>query len=510
MGSSDLVGSIRKLFISIFILGFLASAVISCTTGEDSADGFEDELSSEVEQLEGTEESETTEVATDDATEDADESDGLSSDEKDTTKTAVDDGADGDSSEDDEFLAEDSAVPPNKENLEEKDLQNELEKEGATASVDRAANPSTDPAVTTEPVTPEPVTQQPPAAVAGTLTPGDVEDPLVEDGEVTLPNSAANSSPLARRDSSPDGFEIINPPVPQEDLGVSDPLVAEVDPPLPSVKAAQEIVPISKISKDPFFRNERLMNSVYVVRPNDDLAIISQKIFNDDKTSILFADNPHLSKGLETGDKVYYNSPNRPDDKKTIMTFYEDNKMAPQYYVTRRGDDIKKIGREVLGSDEGWKEIWSTNESLQTQALLPAGLKVRYWSGSEPRAYEEPQNKLASNGNDETTSAGGTMAQTPPPPSAPETLPEIPPSPEPANVISEDPGMMASAPSESLSSMQNSEVPSVKSAEEGTSILSVAAIAMIAMAGLGIVAIQIKNRKRDDGGMPPSLEFTKV
>ena len=40
--------------------------------------------------------------------------------------------------------------------------------------------------------------------------------------------------------------------------------------------------------------------------------------------------------------------------------------------------------------------------------------------------------------------------------------------------------------------------------------MTIAAIAMIAIAGIAIVAIQIKNRKKDDGSMPPSLEFTKV
>lgn len=395
-------------------------------------------------------------------------------------------------SEDDEFLAEDSASPasPQKENLEEKDLQNELEKEKVAA---------TDQPAETAPAAAEP-------AVAGTVTPSDVEDPMTE-GEMAQPNSAAvTSSASNRTDSvSADGFEVINPPVPQEDLGVSDPLVAEVDPPLPSLKAAQEIVPLSKVNKDPFFRNERLMNTVYVVRPNEDLAIISQKIFNEDKTSILFADNPHLSKGLETGDKIYYNSPNRPEDKKAILTFYEDNKMAPQYYVTRKGDDIKKIGREVLGNDDGWKEIWSTNEALQTQALLPAGLKIRYWSGSEPKVYEQPV--VA---NNEATTSAGTISEKPTP--ATETLPEIPPSPEPATIATEDPGMSsAPLPTESLSAMPSAaEVPAVKAPNESSDLMTVAAIAMIAMAGLGIVAIQIKNRKRNEGGMPPSLEFTKV
>ncbi len=465
------------------------SLTVSCTTGEsDSADGFEDEASTE--DMEGAEDATAAAEETDEATEEADEADESSQAKKEESKESDED------SEDDEFLAEDSTSPaaPPKENLEEKDLQNELEKEKVADAAD--------------PATPTLEESAPPAApvAAGTVTPNEIEDPMIEE-EMAQPNSAAVAAASSSKADTvtADGFEVINPPVPQEDLGVSDPLVAEVDPPLPSLKAAQEIVPLSKMSKDPFFRNERLMNTVYIVRPNDDLAIISQKIFNEDKTSILFADNPHLSKGIETGDKIYYNSPNRPEDKKAILTFYEDNKMSPQYYVTRKGDDIKKIGREVLGNEEGWKEIWSTNEALQTQALLPAGLKIRYWSGSEPKAYEEP----AVANNESTAAVGATETPSPPPA---ETLTEMPPpSPEPATIATEDPGMsQAPLPTESLSAMPSTDLPSVKAPEEGSDLMTVAAIAMIAMAGLGIVAIQIKNRKRDDGGMPPSLEFTKV
>ncbi len=471
-------------FLSLLFIVF--SIAVSCTTNESENDGFEDELDSELEEAEDAESP--TDVA-EDASSDSDAA------EEDGDKTADEDSqdADGVDAEDDDFLAEDSDSPAtDTDKLEEKDLKNELEKENiATATPPPEGAPAGNP----PPVPVDPLAQPDTMATAG----GNSAD---------VPSAAAVQEPPSQFSS--DGFEVINPPVPQEDLGVSDPLVAEVDPPLPSVKAAQEIVPLAKINKDPFFRNERLMNSVYVVRPNEDLAIISQKIYNEDKTSQLFADNPHLSKGIETGDKVYYLSPNRPEDKRTILTYFEDNKMAPQYYLTRKGDDIKKIGRDVLGHEDGWKEIWATNDTLQTQAQLPSGLKIRYWSGTEPKAFDPASTTLASSGT-ETTGAGVVNDKESAPPQ-PETLPEIPPSPEPMAMTSEDPSMSnSSAPisSDQMPSMPASgNVPTVQTADD--SVLTVAAIALIAMAALGIVAIQIKNRRSQSSSMPPSLEFTKV
>jgi hypothetical protein len=474
-------------FLSLFLVVlFLA---VSCTTNEDEADGFEDELNSELEDVEDAES--TTDVAEEAS---ADE------EEQDNTEQAAEGSADEDAedlesmdADDEDFLAEDSESPAtDTDQLEEKDLKGELEKENIATATEP---PGVTPVETPPPTAVDPLAQPDGMATAG-ANPADV------------PNTAAVQDSQSQFAS--DGFEVINPPVPQEDLGVSDPLVAEVDPPLPSVKAAQEIVPLSKINKDPFFRNERLMNSVYLVRPNEDLAIISQKIYNEDKTSQLFADNPHLSKGIETGDKVYYMSPNRPEDKRTILTYFEDNKMAPQYYVTRKGDDIKKIGREVLGAEDGWKEIWATNDTLQTQAQLPSGLKIRYWSGTEPKAFDPSSTTLASSGT-EATGAGIVNDKDSAPPQ-PETLPEIPPSPEPIAMSSEDPSMSnASAqisPDQMPSMPASGNVPTVQAADD--SVLTVAAIALIAMAVLGIVAIQIKNRRSQSSSMPPSLEFTKV
>jgi hypothetical protein len=472
----------KSVFLWLLVLFLSAGTTVSCTTNDDAADGLEDEQLAEDEQS---------------------SSEGVVAEES-SSEEAADEDVDVDE-EDEEFLAEDAADPNKKstDELEEKSLQNELEKENIATNTEA-------PVETQDPV---PLKDQTAAGTAATV---EVQEDNVQ------PPSAATTGPVVAADTSlsNDGFEVINPSLPQEDLGVSDPLVAEVDPPLPSTRMAQDVVPLAKIKTDPFYRNQRLMNTVYIARANEDLPIISQKIFGEDRTEMLIDDNPHLkkgneadayqvSRGIEAGDKIYYNSPTRPEDKKEIITYYEDKKMSPQYYVTRKGDDIKKIGREVLGSDDGWKEIWATNDVLQSQALLPAGLKIRYWSGSEPSLSEISQTQTAMS----PSSADSSIVSAPEP--VPETLPDIPPSPEIAPIASEDPGLSNAPPVPSdsnMASFSGGETPSVQAPSEqnSSSLMTIAAVAMIAMAGIGIVAIQIKNRKKDTGAIPPSLEFTKV
>ena len=66
-------------------------------------------------------------------------------------------------------------------------------------------------------------------------------------------------------------------------------------------------------------------------------------------------------------------------------------------------------------------------------------------------------------------------------------------------------GLPAMSPSESLPT-----VPKVEAKQEN-SLMTVAAVALIGIAVLVLVAIQIKNRKKQtEQAMPPSLEFTKV
>lgn len=433
--------------------------------------------------------------------------------------TAMDPSADAQAStdemDDDEFLAEDAPSPESSvaatDDLAEGDLEKELDK-GAPPTSSAAAVQDDMPLAQAEDAPPamddmsaqmipkeEPPPLQPAVAANGPDEFG--EAPAV----VTSKESTVGTSDI---------FEPIPMPVvPKEDLGVSDPLVSEVDKPLPSIKAAQEIVPVAKISKKPFFENERLMNAVYIARPGEDMQSISMKIYNEDRSSQLFADNGHLNKIVTAGEKIYYNSPNRPDDKKTILTYYEDNKMSPSYYTTEPGDDIQKIGRRVLGYEDAWKEVWAVNDSLQTQALLPAGLKVRYWSGNESKINEVASvDDGADNSADLTKPPEGTLPQASVDDiEAPIDIPS--PASMPEDFASNQDPMAAPINTEPVPLLPDAPagVPAVTDPTKGNdSLATMAGIALVGLAGVALVAIQIKNRKKNDQGLPPSLEFTKV
>jgi len=501
------VFNVRKFFLLlaqvIFLIGLMVAGFTSCSTS-DGEDGFEGEINAELDDMDGASLDDAT-VAEDDSSSGADDAEsGMTADNDDEFSDENFDESGKAKPSDTEFAAEDTEKPADTntsstDDLAEQDLQNELGKGGKeTETASSSVQPKPNDQIIPYPEEP----------TGANIPPGLKADPSEAPVAATdaTPVSAPSSAGVAtgtitskEASMSNDPFEQITaaPTVPQEDIGQSDPLVTEVDPPLPSLKAAKEIVPVSKVERDPFFRNERLMNTVYIARPGDDLGTISQKIFNEDKRAILLEDNPHVTKGVEPGDKIYYNSPNRVEDKKTILSYYEDNNMSPMYYITKKGDDIQKIGRQVLGFEEAWKEVWAVNDSLQTQALLPSGLKLRYWTGNEMKMQV----------------AAPAPAATEPPPqmAAKEEPPEIPmdiPS-DPAPIPTDDPGLRLSEPSP-LPSESLPSAPMVENADKESNLMTMAGGAIAALAILALIAIQIKNRRKDSMGMPPSLDFNKV
>lgn len=477
--------SVKLRFFLLFIL--VPVLTVSCSTGDSDDEGsVGEEISSELESEEGPFKDDGTEVA-------------LEDEEANTGSS----GTSPKNDEDDAFFA-DSTVGSTSGS--EKELQNELGKNVQPPPV--AAIP---PAQYTPPPPPPISPGEPAASVAGSGP----QDPL----SITSKETPVTSS----------GFEIVAPTikVPNEDLGISDPLLADVDPPLPAEKAAQQLVPVTKIRKEPYIINGRTMNTVYIAREGDDPGTISEKIFERNNLPILLQDNPSLKEGVSIGDKIYYNSPKRPNDTKEMLTYYEDKKIPAQYYITKKDDNIQKIGREVLGHDEAWKEIWATNEILQTQALLPAGLRIRYWSGSEsvtpplemPMMAQEgtasPSGEIAEGSTpvDEAGSGEASVAGTIAPEASgtSETLPDI----SSMSSSPQDPGLgdpIESAPMPTDIATEAPSAPPVMAAqqESGGSLLTIAGVALIGLIVVVLIAIQIKNRKKADDSIPPSLEFTQV
>jgi LPXTG-motif cell wall-anchored protein len=148
----------------------------------------------------------------------------------------------------------------------------------------------------------------------------------------------------------------------------------EAPPPAPKKK-----LPLAHIKDAPFEKGGQLLNTVYIAREGDDLAGISQKLFGEDKTKQLKKANPNLKKGVKTGDKVYFNSPSRPDDHERMITVYEDQGLPASTYTTKEGDSLKSLASEWYGTEASYKELYAINKGLSSPNDLPPGTELQYW-----------------------------------------------------------------------------------------------------------------------------------
>lgn len=169
--------------------------------------------------------------------------------------------------------------------------------------------------------------------------------------------------------------------------------VTEVAPPIAPEASQAVVVPpteqpaepvakasLQKMQATPWQVGDTWVNAVYFARPGQTLAKISKKIYGANKVAALKKINPTLASGVRPGDKVYYNSPVRPDDSLRLLTYYEDNGVAAEMYTAQEGDNLRKISKKLLGYDNAWKEVWSTN-LVESKTTLTAGTELRYWKG---------------------------------------------------------------------------------------------------------------------------------
>jgi hypothetical protein len=241
--------------------------------------------------------------------------------------------------------------------------------------------------------------------------------------------------PLASNDTvapPPDGFSAapslgdLPPPVSDTGTGVSAPDPAPVAAAAPADDAPKATPSTyKKVEMVPFTKDGILLNAVYVARPKDTFKSISKKIYGDDKKKKELKEvNPSIT-SLKTGDKVYYNSPQRPMDDQKILTYYEDSGMIPETYIAQEGEDLKKISKKLLGFDNAWKEIYATN-SVETKSKMTAGTELKFWK-SAPDA-SAPKSDLAMNAPPTGGVMEAPMPDMPPPPPAPPAMePPMPP-----------------------------------------------------------------------------------
>ena len=149
---------------------------------------------------------------------------------------------------------------------------------------------------------------------------------------------------------------------------------------------------LNKIIEFAYNKSGFLVNAVYIARSNDNLKNISQKIYRQDRTGDLLAINTHLqNRDVIVGDKIYYNSPNRPKDNKRILFYYEDNNISPSYYNLSEGDNIRSIASQLLGHPNSWKEIWATNPELESKGEIQGSIRITYWGGVDIAQAAAPQ-----------------------------------------------------------------------------------------------------------------------
>ena len=154
------------------------------------------------------------------------------------------------------------------------------------------------------------------------------------------------------------------------------PLAAEAKP----VRAVV-FAPLMKVKDQPFSQKGALLNRVYISRQTDTWKGVSAKVYGSDKAKDLKRWNPGIaSRALKVGDKVYYNSPKDPSDNSRMLSYYEEQGTPAQVYTTKDGDNLRKVGKDLLGDKDSWKELWVTNRDLASKGALPAGVDVKYWN----------------------------------------------------------------------------------------------------------------------------------
>lgn len=267
--------------------------------------------------------------------------------------------------------------------------------------------------------TPEFLTETP---VEATSTP-ETTDEMAQQTEPVITDSQASVDPITETPV----MEESTPSAPVEEV-MAAPVVEK-----PKVAAK----PLLKVASAPYMVNNKWVNAVYLARPKDTLKSISKMIYGENKVKELKKINTQFtSRNVKPGDKVYYNSPQRPEDSSRIATYYEDNGIAAETYVAQKGDNIRKVSKKLLGYENAWMEVWATN-NVESKASLSEGETLRYW----PVGVVTPPAPVMAK----------TETVMPPPPS--QTEASMPPSPDMAmnsNALPPPPPMeqMPSPPTE--------------------------------------------------------------
>lgn len=181
----------------------------------------------------------------------------------------------------------------------------------------------------------------------------------------------------------------------------------------------QSWIPVKKMRDEPYEQDGILLNALYIVREGDNFKTIGEKIYGKGSINNLSKLNPYLNPNrLKVGEKVYYNSPNRPTDANTMLFYYDDIGRKAQYRQVEMGENIRTVSQQLLGHPRSWMEIWATNPEIVSKAEVDRAYRVRYFSKNDEQS-------MVQDGEEEavTSSANDTQINTDM--NAPEELPEI-------------------------------------------------------------------------------------
>ncbi|MES2964623.1 MAG: hypothetical protein V4760_12085 [Bdellovibrionota bacterium] len=258
---------------------------------------------------------------------------------------------------------------------------------------------------------------------------------------------AANDAPPVVEEPPPPTDEpVFDEPAKEEpttEMASNEPPPAAEEPAAPvdtysAPKAAPVYSPLLKIKDAAYTAADgTTLNRVYLARPKDNWKSVSTKLYGSpDRQKDLKKWNPG---SVNTGKKIYYSSPSNPSDGR-MLTHYEEQNIPPMTYTSQPGDNLRKVSKNLLGFNDAWKEVWSTNLNVESKGDIPAGTELKYWP--------------------ESAAPTQTLAQTnmPPPtePALPETAPQapvdpmqpppdIPPQPQASN-LPPDQGMPGADP----------------------------------------------------------------
>lgn len=242
---------------------------------------------------------------------------------------------------------------------------------------------------------------------------GDISETPPADAGAPPPDMTAQNDPVATPDvgaAPADGAPTMDTASDMPSDAPADTAMAAAtpEPSFQDSDPAPVVGSLKKVKSTPWREGKTLLNAVYVARSGDSVKDISQKVFGspDHVKDICKHNSYNCSRTVKVGDKFYYNSPQRPTDDQSMKTFYEDAGVQPQIYTAKAGDDIKKVGQELLGDKRSWMELWALND-VESKSKLDEGTQLKYWPATEAAA---PAQTIASNEGEQPADAAAPGA----------------------------------------------------------------------------------------------------